>query len=55
MKAILEELRLSKKKAQGLRYALEDSVAEAKAEEEKANKWCYLHELWSQLMCNLSI
>ena len=37
VKQLLEELRLAKKQAQGLRYAIEDSVAEAKkADEEQA-------------------
>jgi len=38
VKATLDELRLAKKKVQGLRYALEDSVAEAKAELDDAAK-----------------
>lgn len=35
MKGLLDNLRDAKKKAQGLRYALEDSVAEAKAADGK--------------------
>ena len=35
MKVLLDNLRIAKKKAQGLRYALEDSVAEAKAADGK--------------------
>ena len=48
IKALLDELRISKKKAQGLRYALEDSVAEAKAEEEKSMKddWEYAEDFF---------
>ena len=39
VKQLLEELRLAKKQAQGLRYAIEDSIAEAaKAEEESDAK-----------------
>ena len=34
MKATLEELRLTKKKVSGLRFAIEDSIAEAKRDEE---------------------
>ena len=36
IKAVLDELRLTKKKVQGLQYALADSDAEAKAEEDKS-------------------
>lgn len=35
VKVLLDNLRDAKKKAQGLRYALEDSVAEAKAADGK--------------------
>lgn len=38
VKATLDELRLTKKKVQGLQYALADSVAEAKAALEKDEK-----------------
>ena len=44
MKALLEELRLAKKQAQGLRYSIEDSIAEAKGAEEDENK---KKELWN--------
>ena len=38
VKTLLEELRLAKKQAQGLRYSIEDSIAEAKAAEKEENE-----------------
>ena len=38
VKQLLEDLRLAKKQAQGLRYAIEDSVAEAKKADEEADE-----------------
>ena len=57
IKALLDELRISKKKAQGLRYALEDSVAEAKAEEEKSMKddWEYAEDIFVIFLFKMKI